>query len=94
MLSTMSDLYRGVGARGSEPATTAAIKGGLAMAGVVAAAVRGRQQVPDRPVDVVIEREALRLAPSVFTRCSPGRGNGPGGRAGRTTRRCRCSPGR
>ena len=67
-LSTVSDLYPGVSASGSERAATAAIKGGLAMAGVVAAAVRDRQQVPDRPVDIVLEREALRLGRSVFTR--------------------------
>ena len=38
------------------------------MAGVVAAAVRDRQRVPGRPVEVVIDSETLRLTPAVCRR--------------------------
>jgi DNA helicase IV len=68
LLSTVADLYPGISATGSEPPATAAIKGRLAMAGVVAAAVRDRQHVPGRPVEVVIDNETLRLTPAVCGR--------------------------
>jgi DNA helicase IV len=68
LLSTVADLYPGISARGTEPAEVAAIKGRLAIANVIAAAVRYRQQVPDRPAEVTIGRETLRLSPSVCTR--------------------------
>jgi DNA helicase IV len=65
LLSTVADLYPGIRARGSDPADTAEIKGRLAMADVIAAAVRDRQRVPERPVEVRIDRETLRLTPAV-----------------------------
>jgi DNA helicase IV len=65
LLSTVADLYPGISARGSDPADTAEIKGRLAMTDVIAAAVRDRQQVPERPVEVRIDRESLRLTPAV-----------------------------
>ena len=68
LLSTVAELYPGLHAIGGEPPATAAIKGRLAMAGVVAAAVRDRQQVPARPVEVLVDREALRLTPAVCAR--------------------------
>jgi DNA helicase IV len=68
LLSTVAELYPGLHATGSEPPATAAIKGRLAMAGVVAAAVRDRQQVPARPVEVLVDRETLRLTPAVCAR--------------------------
>ena len=68
LLSTVADLYPGISATGSEPPATAAIKGRLAMAGVMAAAVRDRQHVPGRPVEVVIDNETLRLTPAVCGR--------------------------
>jgi DNA helicase IV len=68
LLSTVADLYPGLSAAGHEPPATAAIKGRLAMAGVVAAAVRDRQHVPGRPVEVVIDNETLRLTPAVCGR--------------------------
>jgi DNA helicase IV len=64
LLSTIADLYPGISAGGTEPARTAAVKGRLAMADVVAAAVRDRQQVPARPVEIQIDRETLRLTPA------------------------------
>ncbi len=68
LLSTIADLYPGISATGSEPAETAVIKGRLAMTGVVAAAVRDRQRVPDSPVEVQIDGEMLRLSPAACTR--------------------------
>ena len=68
LLSTVADLYPGIIAAGREPPATAAIKGRLTMADVVAAAVRDRQHVPDRPVEVVIDNETLRLTPAVCGR--------------------------
>ncbi len=65
LLSTVADLHPGISARGAEPAETAEIKGRLAMADVIAAAVRNRQRVPDSPVEVTIDRETLRLTPAV-----------------------------
>jgi DNA helicase IV len=68
LLSTVAGLYPGISARGSESREAAAIKGRLAMAGVVAAAVRDRQQVPDAPVEVVADHERLRLDPATCAR--------------------------
>jgi DNA helicase IV len=68
LLSTVADLYPGISASGSEPRETAAIKGRLAMADVVAKAVRQRQQVPDGPVEVVADHERLRLDPAACAR--------------------------
>jgi DNA helicase IV len=68
LLSTVADLYPGISAQGSDPPETAEIKGRLAMTDVIAAAVRNRQRVPDRPVEVRIDRETLRLIPSVVVK--------------------------
>ena len=65
LLSTIADLYPGVSARGSESRDTAEVKGRLGMADVVAAAVRDRQRVPEKPVQIEIDRETLRLTPAV-----------------------------
>src|ERR1700734_2085540 len=64
LLSTIADLYPGVSARGSESRDTAEVKGRLGMADVVAAAVRDRQRVPEKPVQIEIDRETLRVAPA------------------------------
>ena len=61
VLSTLSELYPGVSAQREETAEVSVIKGRLAMARVVAAAVRDRQQVPRRAVDIRYQREVLRL---------------------------------
>jgi DNA helicase IV len=68
LLSTVAGLYPGITASGSEPPETAAVKGRLAMAGVVATAVRDRQQVPGGPIEVVADHEALRLDPAACAR--------------------------
>ena len=61
LMSTIADLYPGITARRAEAAEMAEVKGRLAMAGVVAAAVRDRQWVPDRALEITVDREKLRL---------------------------------
>ena len=56
LLSTMAGLYPGVTATAAESPETAALKGDLRMARVIAAAVRDRQQVPDGGLEVTFER--------------------------------------
>lgn len=62
LLSTIGDLLPGVTATGSEPADIAATKGQIGMAKVIAAAVRDRQQVPSRPVQIDADVARIRLA--------------------------------
>jgi DNA helicase IV len=64
LLSTIGDLYPGVSATGTEPATAAAIKGRAGMAKVIAAAVRDRQHVPAEAVQISTDIAGLRLATS------------------------------
>ena len=61
LLRTLGDLYPGITARGAEPDAAAEVKGRAAMAGVLAAAVRDRQRVPDDVLEIVTEQEPLRL---------------------------------
>jgi DNA helicase IV len=64
LLSTIGDLFPGVTATGSEPAEVAAIKGRIAMARVIAAAVRDRQHVPAEPVEINADVARIRLVAS------------------------------
>jgi DNA helicase IV len=61
LMSTIGDLFPGISARRSEPPAAAEIKGRLAMADVMAAAVRDRQAVPADVIEIVVDRETLRL---------------------------------
>ena len=61
LMSTISDLYPGISARRPEAPETAEIKGRHAMAGVLLAAVRDRQELPAEPLEITFEREVLRL---------------------------------
>ncbi len=61
LMSTISDLYPGISARRAEAPETAEIKGRHAMAGVLLAAVRDRQELPAEPLEITFEREVLRL---------------------------------
>ncbi|MEU8283361.1 ATP-binding domain-containing protein [Micromonospora sp. NPDC048905] len=63
LLRTQGDLFPGVSAQRTEPAETAALKGRGVLAEVLALAVRDRQWVPDEPLEIEVEREALRLDP-------------------------------
>ena len=68
MLSTMGDLYPGISATAAEPAGTAAIKGRIGMARVMAAAVRDRQQSPREPITIVVDRQELALTGRAVSR--------------------------
>jgi DNA helicase IV len=71
LLCTVAQLHPGLHARGVEPGETAAVKGRLEMARVVAAAVKDRQQVPAEPIELTIEGAAsIRLDQQV---CLPAR---------------------
>jgi DNA helicase IV len=61
LMSTISDLYPGISARREETPETAEIKGRHTMAGVLAAAVRDREQLPAEPLEITFEREVLQL---------------------------------
>ncbi|GAA1258804.1 AAA family ATPase [Pseudonocardia aurantiaca] len=61
VLGTVGQLHPGLDARRIEPVETAAVKGRAEMATVIAAAVRDRQQVPRRPIDLVVEQQPVRL---------------------------------
>jgi DNA helicase IV len=61
LLSTIADLFPGVSATATEPAEVAAIKGRPALAKVIAAAVRNRQEVPDDPLEIRVDAARIRL---------------------------------
>jgi DNA helicase IV len=61
LLSTIGELYPGVTADLPEPPETAEVKGRITMAGVVAAAVRDRQWIPDDVLEITYERKTLQL---------------------------------
>ncbi|MDT7580873.1 MAG: hypothetical protein QOK35_2137, partial [Pseudonocardiales bacterium] len=61
VLGTVGQLFPGLDARRTEPPAVAEVKGRVEMAGVVAAAVRDRQQVPRRPVELTVEQQRVRL---------------------------------
>lgn len=63
LLRTQGDLFPGVSAQRTEPAETEALKGRAVLAEVLALAVRDRQWVPDEPLEIEVEREALSLDP-------------------------------
>jgi DNA helicase IV len=59
LLSTVGELYPGVSARRAEPADVAALKGHAEMAKVLSAAVRDRQELPRRPIELVVDGEPV-----------------------------------
>jgi len=61
VMSTISDLYPGISARREESPETAELKGRPAMAGILAAAVRAREELPAEPLEITFEREVLQL---------------------------------
>ncbi|MBW0089097.1 AAA family ATPase [Pseudonocardia sp. KRD-184] len=61
VLGTVGQLFPNLDARRPEPAETAEVKGRADMASVIAAAVRDRQQVPRRPVELDVEGQRIRL---------------------------------
>jgi DNA helicase IV len=71
LLTTIADMFPGVSATGIEPPEVAAIKGRSAMARVVAAAVRDRQEVPDEPLEIRADAARLRLVATSSREESP-----------------------
>ncbi|MGP3931897.1 HelD family protein [Nonomuraea sp. KM88] len=61
LLSTVGELYPGVTATARERAEVAALKGDARMAAVIAKAVRDRQRVPRRPVELTLGRLTLTI---------------------------------
>ena len=61
VLGTVGQLFPGLDARRAERPEVAEVKGRPEMAGVIAAAVRDRQQVPRHPVELVVEQQRVRL---------------------------------
>ena len=61
VLGTVAQLYPGLDARRPEDPATAELKGRAEMAKVLAAAVRDRQQVPRKPVELVVEQQRVVL---------------------------------
>ena len=68
LLWTLGDLYPGVTARGVEPDAVAEVKGRAVMADVIAAAIADRQEVPDAPLTVEVDRETLTVEPALVER--------------------------
>lgn len=68
LLSTVAELYPGLAADRPESEEAAEVKGRLAMADVVMAAVRARQAVVSGPVMVAVGGEKLRLEPEWLER--------------------------
>ncbi|WP_331272106.1 HelD family protein [Motilibacter aurantiacus] len=64
VLATPGRLFPGVDATALEPAATAAVKGGLRMAEVIANAVRNRQRVPSKPLRLSVDGQQVTLRPS------------------------------
>jgi DNA helicase IV len=64
VLATAGQLYPGVDAQAEESAAAVAVKGDLRMADVLAAAVKARQRVPRRAVELVVEGNRIQLTPA------------------------------
>ncbi len=69
MLATVGDLMPGIKATGSEPAEVALIKGRLAMAKVIAAAVRDRQVAPHSGLEMRFEKDVYKISKQAISRC-------------------------
>ncbi|SDD26643.1 DNA helicase IV [Actinokineospora iranica] len=65
LLQTVGELYPGVRGTRPEPARAAEIKGRIDMVDALKKAVRDRQEVPDEPIVLTVEREELVLDPAM-----------------------------
>ncbi|RAY11114.1 helicase [Actinomadura craniellae] len=70
VLATLGDLFPGTPAHAEESPASAEIKGRAAMTEVLAAAVRDRQRAPADGLEVVVDRQRLRVGPN---RCARAR---------------------
>jgi DNA helicase IV len=64
VLATAGQLYPGIDAQALESPQAIAIKGDLSMAKLLAAAVRARQRVPAKPVELEVEGSRITLYPA------------------------------
>jgi DNA helicase IV len=64
VLATAGQLYPGIDAQAADPDAAALVKGDLRMAKVLAAAVKARQRVPGRPIDLRVEGTRIQLTPA------------------------------
>jgi len=71
VLATIGSLYPGIDARAPETPQAARVKGDAKMAGVLARAVAGLQQVPARTVEITVDGTTYRLTPRA---CQQARG--------------------
>ncbi|MFD1932417.1 HelD family protein [Nonomuraea mangrovi] len=62
VMATVGELFPGVRAEAADPPAAAVVKGDVRMAGVVAAAVRDRQRVPDGDLVIEVDGTPLRVA--------------------------------
>ncbi|WP_431896867.1 HelD family protein [Nonomuraea sp. bgisy101] len=62
VMATVGELFPGVRAEAVDPPAAAVVKGDVRMAGVVAAAVRDRQRVPDGDLVIEVDGTPLRVA--------------------------------
>ncbi|MGH8918454.1 MAG: helicase, partial [Actinomycetes bacterium] len=61
VLGTIGQLFPGLDARRPEAAAVSEVKGRPEMAAVVAAAVRERQQLPRRPIRLIVDQQEVRI---------------------------------
>jgi DNA helicase IV len=61
VLGTVGQLFPALDARRVEPVAVSEVKGRAEMAAVIAAAVRDRQQLPRRPIRLVVDQQEVRL---------------------------------
>ncbi|HEX2903024.1 MAG TPA: ATP-binding domain-containing protein [Jatrophihabitans sp.] len=64
VLASAGQLYPGIDARGVDAEDAVAVKGDLRMVRVLAAAVKARQRVPRRPVELNVEGTVIQLTPA------------------------------
>ncbi|APU16696.1 DNA/RNA helicase, superfamily I [Actinoalloteichus sp. GBA129-24] len=67
VLSTVAELYPGITATRQESAAVAALKGDAAMIKLMAAAVKDRQTVPRKPIEIQVDREAVVIDRAMVT---------------------------
>lgn len=68
LLATIGTLYPGVTPQRVDPPRARALKGSLQMVDVLTRAIRNRQEIPDTPIDVVIDGVRTRVDRKLATR--------------------------
>lgn len=68
VLATVGQLFPGIAADAVEPAESAVVKGDLRMVEALRAAVADRQEVPDQPIELMVDDDPLTLTPAAGER--------------------------